>query len=461
MKDIVKKVGLLMLVLCMVFALSSCAKSNVETEKPVAEGSGETVSTEVEISTISKDEVISNVGKSDWIIVDSRDNNAFNGWAMDGVERGGHIEGAVDFSANWLKVEAENKDQILLDTLNSKGITADKNVVLYDANGIDALEVAEYLKDNGFENLFTFDVNEWAKDTTLSMVNYPNYELIVPASWVNQLIKGEKPESYFNEKFKIFEVSWGEPSEDYIKSHIEGAVHINTDEVEVGPIWNRLSDEELEKFALNNGITNDTTVILYCNGLSSMSAYRVGAILKYVGVEDVRIMNGGFESWIREGFDVAEGNIEKTSVESFGIKTPAHPEYIIDMKEAKEILANPDTSQLVSVRSWEEYIGETPGYSDITIAGRIPGDYWGQDIGAYVNIDGTMKNFDEVLSLWQEWNVDKNKNLAFYCGTGWRVAETLYYTKVAGMENTALFDGGWYEWIADTTNPIETGIPKK
>jgi len=131
------------------------------------------------------------------------------------------------------------------------------------------------------------------------------------------------------------------------------------------------------------------------------------------------------------------------------------------MKEAKEILANTETSQLISVRSWEEYIGETPGYSDITIAGRIPGDYWGQDIGAYINIDGTMRNYDEVLSFWKEWNVDKDKNLAFYCGTGWRVAEVLYYTKVAGLENTALFDGGWYEWIADTTNSIETGIPQK
>nr|WP_312578453.1 rhodanese-like domain-containing protein [Sedimentibacter sp.] len=459
MYKIVNKITILILSLCMIFSLSGCTKTDEETQKPVEKG--ETESTEPVVSTINKDELKANIDKSDWIVVDTRDNNAFNGWAMDGVERGGHIDGAVDFSANWLKVDVDNKEQILSDTLNAKGITSDKNIVLYDTNGVDAAEVAEYLKSNGFTNIFTFDVNEWAKDETLSMVSYPNYEYIVPALWVNQLIKGEKPETYENDKFKIFEVSWGEPSEDYIKSHIEGAVHINTDEVEVGPIWNRLSDEELEQFALNNGITNDTTVILYCNDLSSMPAYRVGAILKYVGVEDVRILNGGFQSWTRANYDVFEGNVEKTAVESFGIQTPAHPEYIIDMKEAKEILANPDTSQLVSVRSWEEYIGETPGYSDITIAGRIPGDYWGQDIGSYVNIDGTMRNFDEVLSLWKEWNVDKDKYLAFYCGTGWRVAEALYYSRVAGLENTALFDGGWYEWIADTTNPIETGVPNK
>ena len=63
--------------------------------------------------------------------------------------------------------------------------------------------------------------------------------------------------------YKVFEVSWGEESEDYKKGHIPGAVHINTDEVEEGPVWNRLSDAELEQFALKNGITTDTTVILY------------------------------------------------------------------------------------------------------------------------------------------------------------------------------------------------------
>ena len=55
--------------------------------------------------------------------------------------------------------------------------------------------------------------------------------------------------------------------------------------LEEGPLWNRLSDDKLQKFAENNGITTDTTVVLY--GADSMPSFRVAAILKYMGVKDV------------------------------------------------------------------------------------------------------------------------------------------------------------------------------
>ncbi len=30
---------------------------------------------------------------------------------------------------------------------------------------------------------------------------------------------------------------------------------------------------------------------------------------------------------------------------------------------------------------------------------------------------------------------------------------------VAGIENIAVFDGGWCEWQLDPNNPYETGVP--
>lgn len=59
--------------------------------------------------SITTEELSANIGDDKWVVVDTEDNNAFNGWALDGVKRGGHIEGAVDFSANWLGVEKEGK----------------------------------------------------------------------------------------------------------------------------------------------------------------------------------------------------------------------------------------------------------------------------------------------------------------------------------------------------------------
>lgn len=117
---------------------------------------------EIEVSTgfkeITTDELKAALEDDNYIIVDTRINDAFNGWALDGVSRGGHITGAVDFSANWLNVDVENKDSILDEALNVKGIDKDKNIVLYDSNDEDALAVATYLNEKGYENIYIYTI---------------------------------------------------------------------------------------------------------------------------------------------------------------------------------------------------------------------------------------------------------------------------------------------------------------
>lgn len=413
-----------------------------------------------ELISISTQELQDKIGQTDWVIVDTRINDAYNGWQLEGVKRGGHVKGAVDFAANWLQVEDKDKEQKLDKVLKDKGITAQKNVVLYDASGNDAKEVAQYLKSKGFNQLYLYNVKEWA-DKDLPMESYTNYQMIVPAVWVNDMIKTNNN----GKPYKIFEVSWGEKSEDYLKGHIPGAVHINTDEVEEPPIWNRLSDQKLEQFAINNGITTDTSVVLY--GADPMGSYRVAAILKYMGVKDVWVLNGGFPAWERAGYEQETKVNDKKPGTSFGTTVPANKNYIVDLPEAKQILADKAGSRLVDIRSWDEYIGKTPGYSDITAKGRPAGAVWGHagsdpnHLEDFRNIDNTMRNANEILAMWKEWDITPDQKMAFYCGTGWRAAEVLIYADVMGLENIALYDGGWYEWSANQTNPVEIGEPKR
>ncbi|MTI47557.1 MAG: sulfurtransferase [Firmicutes bacterium] len=413
----------------------------------------------IKAETISTEELQNHIDDANWIVVDTRINDAFNGWKLDGVARGGHIEGATDFAVNWLTVEDENKEVKLEEVLEDKGIVSDKNIVLYDANGKDAKAVSEYLLSKDFKNLYIYDVKEWASDENLPMESYANYEMLVPAQWVNEVI-----ETNNNEKdYKIFEVSWGEVSEAYKAGHIPGAIHINTDEVEEGPMWNRKSDEELLDFALNNGINTDTTVIVY--GADSTAASRVAVILKYMGVKDVRLVNGGLKSWENAGFEIEKEENEKEAIDNFGADVPQNPNYIIDLAEAKELLADKENGRLVDIRSWEEYIGETSGYDYIDGKGRPEGAVWGHagtdpyHLQDFRNIDNTMRNESEILTMWEEWEITPDKNMAFYCGTGWRAAEVLFYADVMGFENISLYDGGWNEWSVNPENPIEVGKP--
>jgi molybdopterin synthase sulfurtransferase len=421
--------------------------------------------------TISTKDLQDKIGKSDWVIVDTRENDAYNGWKLDGVARGGQIKGATDFSAAWLKVDDKNKDKRLEDALKTKGISIDKNVVLYDTNGKDSAEVIKYLSQKGYKNLYQYNVNDWAKDGSLPMEAYANYQMLVPASWIKDLVDGKKPETYNSKEFKVFEVSWGQEkdSPDYLKiGHMKGAVHINTDEVEEGPLWNRLSDAKLQKFAENNGITTDTTVVLY--GTDPMPSYRVAAILKYMGVKDVRVLNGGFTKWTNAGYEVEKTSNKKVPVASFGATVPVNKGYIVDLPQAKEIIADKANSKLVDIRTWDEHIGKTSGYDYIKPKGRPAGSVWGHagtdnsNLNDYRNLDLTMRNKDEILAMWKEWGITPDQRLAFFCGTGWRAAEALTYADVMGLKNISLYDGGWNEWSGNTGNPagpIEVGEPKK
>ena len=381
-------------------------------------------------------------------------NDAFNGWKLDEVERGGHIKGAVDFSANWLTVDSKDKEKTLDKALETKGIEKDKNIVLYDANGKDAKEVANYLSEKGYKNLYTYNVADWAKDESLPMESYENYEMIVPATIVNDILDGKKPETFENSKnIKIVEASWGEESEAYSKGHVPTSVHINTDTVEPPPQWMLASDEELAKFANDYGFTKDDTVIV--TGPDVMASYRVAVVLRYIGINDVRVLNGGNNAWTSAGYELETKSNKPVAGNDFGATIPANPDLIDTQAELKEMLKD-SNNVLVDNRSWDEYIGKISGYSYHDKKGRIPGAVYGYagtsatTLEDYRNIDNTMRNADEIKALWKDAGIDTNKHLMFMCGSGWRAAEVLTYANVMGFDNTSLYSDGWIGWSNDT-----------
>lgn len=452
-KTLRKKASLLSALVLTVTLFGGC--SNEKENNEVAD---------IEIKTIATKELQDKLTDDSWVVVDTRINDAFNGWKLDNVERGGHIKGAVDFSANWLTVDADDKEKTLDKALETKGIEKDKNIVLYDANGKDAKSVANYLSEKGYKNLYTYNVADWAKDESLPMESYENYEMLVPATIVNDILEGKKPETFENSNdIKIVEASWGEESEAYSKGHVPTSVHINTDTIEPPPQWMLASDEELAKFANDYGFTKDDTVIV--TGPDVMASYRVAVVLRYIGINDVRVLNGGNNAWTSAGYELETKSNKPVAGNNFGVTIPANPDLIDTQAELKEMLKD-SNNVLVDNRSWDEYIGKVSGYSYHDKKGRIPGAVYGYagtsstTLEDYRNIDNTMRNADEIKALWKEAGIDTNKHLIFMCGSGWRAAEVLTYANVMGFDNTSLYSDGWIGWSNNTSNPTETGEPK-
>lgn len=388
-------------------------------------------------------------------VIDCRSSNQYNGWPDENTPRGGHFPGAVNIDSQWLTLLDDAQLQQLI---ASKQLQKNKPTFLYcEDNARQSLSLA--LKKQGFKQINT--IEQPLNQATEKLVTLPNFKQLVSPQWINNVINGNKPLYGPGKDYKLIEVQWG-PALKYLAAHIPGALYLNTNDIEAEPWWNRVSDEKIAELLKNLGIRYDTTVILY--GRNNMAAARAANIMMYAGVDDVRLLNGGWRAWVDAGLATEPFMNSNTEQVKFGKKIPANPHYIIDVPQAKALLAkDPDQHSLVSIRSWDEYTGKTSGYSYIKPTGRIAGSKWGHagtdsnNAADFLNPDGTMKSQREIKQLWQNWNINQDQEIAFYCGTGWRGSEVFFYTYVMGWKNISVFDGGWYEWSGDKNNPTKTG----
>lgn len=357
----------------------------------------------------------------EWKVVDTRKPDTFNGWCLEGERLKGHIMGATDYSAQWISfpymnpwTTKEEYEERFEEALKIREITSDKSIILYDLNKEDAYVVANFLRKKGFQKLYYYNFNEWDGETEWLQ----NYEMFVPVQWVKKVIDGEEVEFYDGGPYKIFEVSeTDEPYPEFFEGHIPGSIHISVNEFQTAPEWCTNSDVQLEKFACNNGITVDTTVIIYALGYTGAS-HVLAAVLRYMGVKHVHCINGSSYHWQYYGYEMEKGDNPKQGVSSFGARIPGRPKEIVKIKEAKKILQGKESGQLVDMRSWDQYTGQTSGYSYVEKAGRIPGTKWCCRKNWYLNPDETIGNSEEMLSHWKKCGIDLEKRISFFCGAG-------------------------------------------
>src|SRR5882762_7406284 len=302
-------------------------------------------------AVISADELRRRLDDPSLTIVDVRPLPAYNGWRRGGDSRGGQIPGAVAFPRAWLSSVDDVEVERLLD---SKDIVPSQEVVIYGDDANDVSAVRTRLHDLGHAGVRTYERGwaEWAADESRPVQCLPNYDKLVHTEWLRQVLAGERPEAAPPGPFLLFHVNFGVP-EEYEENHIPGALYLDTTLLESRDDWNRRSPEELEQALCSLGITRDTTVILYGRDTEGdanekwpgrragqIAATRAAMILRYSGVDDVRLLDGGYDWWVRAGHPLETTRREPSPIRAFGIEIPQRPELIVDIDEAKEILAD-------------------------------------------------------------------------------------------------------------------------
>ncbi len=301
----------------------------------------------------------------------------------------------------------------------------------------------------------------------------PNYHGLVSASWVKGLLDYQqsgfqtpRPATYRAQRFVILEASWAtlQKTKDYRNGHLPGAIHFNTDDLEDGsPHWRLREADELQRAIGRAGITPDTTVIVY--GEKLIAAARVWWALKYAGVDDVRLLDGGFQAWARAGYPV---ETEVRVPQPVAFAAPVASNLLATTDYVRRHLQGGQV-WMADVRSAAEFAGRTSGYSYLQAKGRIPfavhvGD---GDDGAYLykQRDGRLRPPAEILAHWRQSGIIPAKEggrfvreVVFYCGGGCRSSVAFFHAWLLGFENIRNYSDGWSGWSTEyQADPAATG----
>lgn len=484
-----KRNAAIILMLAAVLVLGGCGKSEQKTaEEPKTEEAGsEGTGAEEKVSgEATEEEVLAYIKDTDenTVLVDARVSGAYQGWALDGAEKGGHFEQAVNVSAQWLDCdyysdERENKtrEEAIQKELDANGMTAEKSYIIYDTNGKDAAAVKEYLEGLGYKNVSTYNATELINSGSENLVSYENYNLYMPAEIVKNIsdhvVNGTELEAQAADIVKdasiaMLNVSWGDETNNeetgsgYEDGHVPGTVHVNTDEYETPKVyveekaeeykneWRLISDKELFALAEAKGVTKDSCVVIV--GPEPMATTRMAMILKYLGCDNVHVMSEGLVGWNAKGYEMEKG-INKAEKTSFGADKPQNPDLIDTIDEAAKMVEDTAKYQLIDTRTIEEWEGESTGYDYHDLAGRIDGTVhsesgigYSSSMYCYRNPDKSMRSKEVLEAMWKEQGVDTGKHMSFFCGSGWRAAEEAWDAMVLGYTDVSLYSDGWIGW---------------
>ena len=279
--------------------------------------------------------------------------------------------------------------------------------------------------------------------------------VFVDTAYVKEAVDRNAPDTV------IAEVSWGP---DAPAEMIPGAIHVNTDDLESNAqddnyeLWDLRDSQngfkKLMEALAAYGITTDKQLICYGWGESNSAVTRLAMAALMLGVEDVKVLEGGTKAWFDAGYEKVTEAAAPKAADSFGTDTAAHPDWVVDCDQVVDKVENDPNFKLVSIRSYDEFIGTNSGYAYIDKAGEPKGAIWGRDTddGTYF-ADGHYVGIDKINEYLADYGASTDNELAFYCGTGWRATIPFLICYQAGIDNMKLFDDGWYVYCGAYADP--------
>ncbi|MCW3160614.1 sulfurtransferase [Chryseobacterium oryctis] len=252
-----------------------------------------------------------------------------------------------------------------------------------------------------------------------------------------------------NENLIILDARVGKDAEqNYLNKHIKGTRFIDLDKdlAEIGEdaaFGGRHPLPSIEKFAetlSNLGISEDSHVVVYDDKNGANAAARAWWMLKSFGLENVQVLDGGFQAAEKENLDFSSGNEKFDKAEI--IKKDRWLLPVSFLEDVENELIN-NSSTVIDVRDAYRYNGESEPID--LVAGHIPGAI---NIPFSENLDenGNFLKPEILKEKYLKLLINKPQNLIVHCGSGVTACHTILALDYAGFDIPNLYVGSWSEW---------------
>lgn len=196
------------------------------------------------------------------------------------------------------------------------------------------------------------------------------------------------------------------------------------------------------------GITQDSRVVVY-DASQSRDAARIWWILRYWGVGNVRLLNGGWFGWQAGDFPVVQAAPAYNPAEFEAI---AAPQRLATQRSLLDSLAA-GSLQIVDARSEDEYCG-TSALKNAR-AGAVPG---AKHLEWVDLIDESTQRFEppaELRRMFAEAGIDPQRPTATYCQSGGRASVMAFALELMGGGQVQNYYRSWAQWGNSPETPVE------
>ena len=247
----------------------------------------------------------------------------------------------------------------------------------------------------------------------------------------------------------------------FAAAHIPGSVHSDYDKAGWRVTRNNVpfmvpTTAELEKLIGDLGIDEDSHVVVVPAGVNVLdfgSAARAYWTLKYVGLKNVSILDGGVAAW-RQASLPTESGMKAPSPKIF---TAAINKKILAEAGDVESIEGKGGATLIDARPPTFFSGKekAPGSQAY---GHIPGALNVDSARFYDPTTNRLKSKAELAAI---ANALPDGPAVSYCNTGhWASTDWFVLHELLGRKETRLYAGSMVEWTSNAHRPIVSARTK-